>query len=100
MHTPEPFPDNQGGTSLPTNGNHQNSLSIAQRNALVEGAMYLIPGMSRKFKGSGLEFDDLDQIGYLALVEAAVRYDDSLGISFEDFTYLRLRGSMLDTLRR
>jgi|GEM_PF-68806 len=43
--------------------------------------------------------DDLVQIGRLALVEAAASYEDQ-GFGFTNYAKLRIRGSMVDELRR
>ena len=44
--------------------------------------------------------DDLVAGGYLGLVEAAERFDPSQAASFRTFAIYRIRGAMIDTLRR
>jgi len=44
--------------------------------------------------------DDLIQVGMLGLLDAAQHYDPSQGASFETYASIRIRGSMLDELRR
>lgn len=44
--------------------------------------------------------DDLIQAGMLGLLDAAGLYDPSQGASFETYATIRIRGSMLDELRR
>ena len=44
--------------------------------------------------------DDLIQAGMLGLLDAARQYDKSQGASFETYATIRVRGSMLDELRR
>lgn len=44
--------------------------------------------------------DDLIQAGMLGLLDAAKQYDSSQGASFETYATIRIRGSMLDELRR
>jgi RNA polymerase sigma factor FliA len=44
--------------------------------------------------------DDLIQAGMLGLLEAARNYDDSKGASFETYAGIRIRGHMLDEVRR
>ncbi len=44
--------------------------------------------------------DDLIQVGMLGLLDAAQHYDASQGASFETYATIRIRGSMLDELRR
>ncbi len=44
--------------------------------------------------------DDLIQSGMIGLIEAAKNFDGSKGASFETFAGIRIRGSMLDEIRR
>jgi len=44
--------------------------------------------------------DDLIQSGMIGLFEAANNFDSSKGASFETFAGIRIRGSMLDEIRR
>ncbi len=44
--------------------------------------------------------DDLLQAGMIGLLEAAKKYDANQGASFETYAGIRIRGSMLDELRR
>ncbi|HHI92597.1 MAG TPA: RNA polymerase sigma factor FliA [Gammaproteobacteria bacterium] len=44
--------------------------------------------------------DDLLQAGMIGLLEASRKYDASQGASFETYAGIRIRGSMLDELRR
>ena len=45
-------------------------------------------------------FDDLWSAGALGLLEAAGRFDASRGVTFETFVEHRIRGAMMDELRR
>ncbi len=44
--------------------------------------------------------DDLIQVGMIGLLDAWQQYDPSQGASFETYATIRIRGSMLDELRR
>lgn len=44
--------------------------------------------------------DDLIQAGMIGLLEAARNYDSERGASFETYAGIRIRGSMLDEIRR
>lgn len=44
--------------------------------------------------------DDLIQSGMIGLLEAANNFDNSKGASFETFAGIRIRGAMLDEIRR
>ena len=47
-----------------------------------------------------IQLDDLVQAGMLGLLEAARHYDDTKGASFETYAGIRIRGHMLDEVRR
>ena len=47
-----------------------------------------------------LDLDELVQVGMLGLIEAARGYDPRRGIPFEHFALSRVRGAMLDEVRR
>ena len=44
--------------------------------------------------------DDLIQAGMIGLLDAARQYDETQGASFETYASIRIRGAMLDELRR
>lgn len=48
---------------------------------------------------NAIEYDDLMQIGLIALVEAAQNFEDR-GIAFASYASTRVRGAMIDALRR
>ena len=47
-----------------------------------------------------VEVDDLIQAGMIGLLEAASKYEPSKGANFETFAGIRIRGAMLDEVRR
>jgi len=47
-----------------------------------------------------VEVDDLIQAGMIGLLDAASHYNASQGASFETYAGIRIRGSMLDEIRR
>ncbi len=47
-----------------------------------------------------VQIDDLIQAGMLGLLEAVKNYDNSQGASFDTYAGIRIRGSMLDEVRR
>ncbi len=49
---------------------------------------------------NSVQLDDLIQSGMIGLLEAAQKYDASKGASFETYAGIRIRGSMLDEMRR
>ena len=49
---------------------------------------------------ASVQVDDLVQAGMIGLLDAISRYEDSLGAQFETYAAQRIRGAMLDELRR
>ena len=49
---------------------------------------------------ASVQVDDLVQSGMIGLLEAAKKYDVSKGASFETYAGIRIRGSMLDEVRK
>ncbi len=47
-----------------------------------------------------VQVDDLIQAGMIGLLEASRHYDQSRGASFETYAGIRIRGAMLDEIRR
>ena len=50
--------------------------------------------------GSSIEIEDLLQIGYFGLVSAARKYSVKEGASFASYAVLRIRGAIVDHLRK
>src|SRR6187401_3183527 len=49
---------------------------------------------------NSIDIGDLVQDGVIGLIDAAHRFDDTRGIKFETFAERRVRGAMIDALRR
>lgn len=47
-----------------------------------------------------VQVDDLIQAGMIGLIEAAQKYDGSRGASFETYAGIRIRGAIVDEMRR
>lgn len=47
-----------------------------------------------------VEVDDLIQAGMIGLIEAARQFDPAAGASFETYASIRIRGAMIDEIRR
>ena len=67
---------------------------IEARNRLVEDHLYMIDILIRKYLGKGVEYDDLYQVGALALVNAADRYDPEKGFEFRTFAAPTILGEI------
>lgn len=74
-----------------------------RRWALVESELRLVQAIAyrvaRRLPAS-VDIEDLASIGRLALIRAAERYEASLGVPFGVYARYRVRGAMLDSMRR
>jgi len=75
----------------------------ADRNATIHNYGYLVKRIAHhlmaRLPGS-VQFDDLLQAGMLGLLESVSKYDAGKGASFETYAGIRIRGAMLDEMRR
>ena len=75
----------------------------AERDALVEQYAWLVKRIAYHLIGrlpSSIQLDDLLQAGMIGLLEAARNYAPSQGASFETYAGIRIRGAILDEVRR
>jgi len=75
---------------------HDSDMLVYQHAALVKRIAYHM--MNRL--PSSVQVDDLIQAGMIGLLEASRNYDQSRGASFETYAGIRIRGAMLDEVRR
>ena len=68
--------------------------SIELRNQIVEENLYMVDILIRKYLGKGVEYDDLYQVGALALVSAVERFDISKGFEFKSFATPTILGEI------
>ena len=73
----------------------RDELVIAHRSLVKRIANHLAARMP-----ASVQIDDLVQSGMIGLLEAAGKYDASKGASFETFAGIRIRGAMLDEIRK
>ena len=64
---------------------YKESKDIDIRNELVEDYLYLVEILAKKYINKGVEYDDLYQVGSMALVYAVERYDIDKGFEFTSF---------------
>lgn len=80
-------------------------LEVEERNRVVLEHVPLVRFVAKRIAQSfglppGVELADLVSYGILGLVEAHARFEEGRGASFETFAIPRIRGAMLDELRR
>lgn len=59
--------------------------SIQVRNEIVEKYLYMVDILVKKYLNKGVEYEDLYQVGSMALVFAVERYDLTKGFEFTSF---------------
>jgi RNA polymerase sigma factor for flagellar operon FliA len=78
------------------------SLKSADHSRVIAGLPF-VEGLARRLAASmphSIDIGDLVQDGVLGLMDAANRFDKDRGIKFETFAERRVRGAMIDALRR
>lgn len=69
----------------------------------VETGIPFVEALARRMAATmphSIDLSDLVQDGVIGLIDAAQRFDDSRGIKFETFAERRIRGAMIDALRK
>ena len=64
---------------------YRDTKSIALRNEIVEKYLYIVDILIKKYLNKGVDYEDLYQVGSMALVFAVERYDASKGYEFTSF---------------
>lgn len=73
------------------------------RDDLIVQHLWLVRHIARRLLAQlppGVDLDNLESAGVLGLVEAATRFDPDRGVSFRAYSSIRIRGAILDELRR
>jgi len=58
-----------------------------------------IAGRMNIYFGSNIEYDDLVSFGVFGLIDAIDKFDINKGVKFETYASLRIRGSIIDSVR-
>ncbi len=77
-------------------------LAASQNRRIVAGIPF-VEALARRMASSmpnSIDIGDLVQDGVLGLIDAANRFDEERGIKFETFAERRVRGAMIDALRK
>jgi RNA polymerase sigma factor FliA len=75
----------------------------AAQSQRVEAGIPFVEALARRMAATmphSIDISDLVQDGVIGLIDAAQRFDDSRGIKFETFAERRIRGAMIDALRK
>ena len=98
--TPEPGPDEVRVRRI----GHMLRAPLAEsQQDRVAASLPFVQSLARRMASTmphSIDLSDLVQDGVLGLIDAAHRFDESRGIKFETFAERRVRGAMIDALRR
>ncbi len=82
----------------------QPALALDQKSSLIEEHLSqvhrVVRHLIRIFNLRDDEYDEYYSSGLLGLVEAAGKYDPSKGIAFSAFAFFRIKGAILDSIRK
>src|SRR4051812_36725085 len=78
------------------------TVSASQTRRIVAGLPF-VESLARRMASTmpnSIDIGDLVQDGVIGLIDAANRFDEDRGIKFETFAERRVRGAMIDALRK
>lgn len=64
---------------------YQRTKDVSLRNEIVESHLYMVNILIRKYMNKGVDYDDLYQVGAMALISAVERFDPEMGYDFSSF---------------
>jgi RNA polymerase sigma factor for flagellar operon FliA len=79
------------------------SRNVDLRNELILSYIHIVKFVALRLipsYGSYLELDDLMSFGILGLIDAIEKYDADKGAKFETYASLRIRGAIIDQIRK
>src|SRR6201995_293042 len=77
--------------------------ALSHEDRRIVASLPFVESLARRVAASmpnSIEIGDLIQDGVIGLIDAAHRFDESRGIKFKTFAERRIRGAMIDALRR
>lgn len=76
--------------------------SELQEKIIIEyaGLVKLVAGRLSMYLGYNVEYDDLVGYGIFGLIDAIDKFDCTKGVKFETYASLRIRGAILDQIRK
>ena len=81
----------------------QKQTTLDNQEDRIAASVPFVQTLARRLAASmpnSIHIGDLVQDGMIGLIDAANRFDEKRGIKFETFAERRVRGSMIDALRR
>jgi RNA polymerase sigma factor for flagellar operon FliA len=83
--------------------NYKENPDVSSRNELVLYYAGLVKSIARRtacVSGSYVDVEDLISFGMLGLIKAVEKFDTDKGVSFETYATYRIRGEIIDYMRR
>ncbi|MCX7822996.1 MAG: FliA/WhiG family RNA polymerase sigma factor [Syntrophobacterales bacterium] len=81
----------------------KNKAKQIERNQLVMDHLYLVKYCALRLLSrvpqDSIDFNDLYSAGVMGLIDAAEKFNPELGIPFEKYASIRIKGAMLDEIR-
>lgn len=74
-----------------------------ERDRLIENHIPLVGMTARRIRSrlpARIELEEMEADGYVGLVRAASTWESARGVSFQTYAYYRIRGEIIDGLRR
>jgi RNA polymerase sigma factor FliA len=78
-------------------------VAVCSASERVEAGLPFVEALARRMASTmphSIDLSDLVQDGVIGLIDAAHRFDEARGIKFETFAERRIRGAMIDALRK
>lgn len=60
----------------------------------------VVAGRLSMYFGNNVEYDDLVGYGVIGLIDSIDKFDTAMGVKFETYASIRIRGSIIDQIRR
>ena len=101
--TPQALATEQPQSMSSTVHSAASNIDAATRDAILRqhlGLVYHVAQQLSRARANEVELDDLVSAGTLGLIDAFQHFDASRGLAFSTFAAPRIRGAMLDELRR
>lgn len=73
---------------------YRESHDIEIRNQIVEENLNMVSYCARQYKGRGIDYEDLYQVGSMALISAVERFDPDRGFRFSSFAMPTIQGEI------
>ena len=83
--------------------NYRKTRDVNIRNQIILEYVYLVKHVVNRMWGSYShlkQMEDLVSCGVIGLMDAIERYDHSRGVKFETYAYFRIRGEIIDQMRK